>query len=68
MRETCDVLSTAASRAVLWTPEQAHRAHRFYKRCGFARTGRTRNEALSDWQRTPTHQEVEAVEYARDLS
>ena len=68
MRETCDVRSVAASRTVLWTPEQAHRAQHFYERCGFARTGRTRNEALSDWQRTPAHQEVQAVEYARDLN
>jgi predicted GNAT family acetyltransferase len=68
MRETCAVLSTATRRAVLWTPSEAHRARRFYERCGFEGTGRTRIEPLSDWQPTPTYEEVAAVEYALSLS
>ena len=68
MHETCAVLSTAAPRAVLWTPSEAHRARRFYERCGFRLTGRTRDERLSDWQPTPTHEDVAAVEYALSLS
>lgn len=68
MHETCAVLSTGARRAVLWTPSEAHRARRFYERCGFRRTGRTRSESLSDWQPTPTYEEVAAVEYALSLS
>ena len=67
MQETCAVLSTRARRALLWTPNEAHRARRFYERCGFRRTGRTRNEPLGDWQPTPTYEEVAAVEYARSL-
>ena len=68
MRETCAVLSTGARRAVLWTPSEAHRARRFYERCGFRLTGRTRGEPLSDWQPTPTYEEVAAVEYALSLT
>jgi GNAT superfamily N-acetyltransferase len=68
MQETCAVLSTGARRAVLWTPEEALRAHRFYERCGFTPTGRARVEPLSDWQPTPTYEEVVAVEYERLLS
>lgn len=68
MHETCAVLSTAARRAVLWTPNEAHRARLFYERYGFRRTGRTRSEPLSDWQPAPTYEEVAAVEYALPLS
>jgi GNAT superfamily N-acetyltransferase len=68
MHETCAVLSTAARRAVLWTPNEAHRARRFYERRGFRGTGRTRSEPLSDWQATPTYEAVAAVEYALPLS
>jgi GNAT superfamily N-acetyltransferase len=67
MRETCMALSEGTNRATLWTPEEAHRAHRFYERCGFSRTGRTRTERLSDWQPTPSHEDVAAVEYALQL-
>jgi RimJ/RimL family protein N-acetyltransferase len=68
MHETCAVLSTGAQRAVLWTPSEAHRARRFYERCGFRLTGRMRGETLSDWQPTPTHEEVSAVQYSLSLS
>ena len=68
MRDTCAALSTRATRAVLWTPNEAHRARRFYERYGFTLTGRTRAERLSDWQPTPTYDEVAAVEYALSLS
>jgi GNAT superfamily N-acetyltransferase len=64
MQETCAVLSTRASRALLWTPQKADRARRFYERCGFRRTARTRTETLGDWQPTPTYEDVAAVEYA----
>jgi ribosomal protein S18 acetylase RimI-like enzyme len=67
MHETCAVLSTGARRAVLWTPREAYRARRFYERRGFMLTGRTRGEALSDWQLTPTYEEVAAVEYSLTL-
>jgi GNAT superfamily N-acetyltransferase len=67
MQETCAVLSTRAHRAILWTPNEAHRARAFYERCGFRRTGRTRSEILSDWQPTPSYEDVAAVEYARSL-
>jgi GNAT superfamily N-acetyltransferase len=67
MQDTRAVLSTRARRAVLWTPNEAHRARRFYERCGFTRTGRTRSEPLSDWQPTPTYEEVAALEYALSL-
>ena len=67
MHETCAVLSTTARRAVLWTPSEAHRARRFYERLGFALTGRTRSETLSDWQPAQTYEEVAAVEYSRSL-
>jgi GNAT superfamily N-acetyltransferase len=68
MHETCGVLSTAAHRALLWTPREAHRARRFYERTGFRLTGRTRTEELNDWTRTPTRAIVSVVEYFRDLS
>ena len=68
MHETCELLSTGARRAVLWTPNEARRARRFYERRGFRHTGRTRSEPLSDWQVTPTYEEVAAVEYALPLS
>jgi len=68
MHDTCAVLSTRARRAVLWTPSEAHRARSFYERCGFRLSGRTRGEALSDWQPTPTYEEVAAVEYSLSLS
>jgi GNAT superfamily N-acetyltransferase len=64
MHETCAVLSTRSRRAVLWTPQEADRARRFYERCGFRPTGRTRSEPLGDWQPTPAYEEVAAVEYA----
>jgi GNAT superfamily N-acetyltransferase len=67
MEETCAVLSTVASRVVLWTPDQAHRARHFYERMGFALTGRTRTEELSDWGADPTFAPVATVEYERDL-
>ena len=67
MHETCGVLALRASRAVLWTPVAAHRAQRFYERCGFAPTGRRRVETLGDWQPVPTSRDVEAIEYARPL-
>ncbi len=67
MDETWAVLSTRAGRALLWTPSEAHRARRFYERHGFRRTGPTRSEPLSDWQPTPTYEEVPAVEYALSL-
>ena len=68
MQETSAVLSTGARPAVLWTPEEAQRAHRFYERCGFTRTGRARTERLSDWQPAASYEEVVAVEYERSLS
>jgi GNAT superfamily N-acetyltransferase len=68
MLETCAALSTRARRAVLWTPGEAHRARRFYERCGFMLTSRTRVETLSDWQPAPAYEEVAAVEYERTLS
>jgi ribosomal protein S18 acetylase RimI-like enzyme len=67
MHETCAVLSTAAHRAVLWTPSEAHRAQRFYQRSGMAPTGRTRVETLSDWQPTSTYVDVTVIEYALSL-
>ena len=67
MHETCALLSTRSSRAVLWTPNEARRAQRFYERYGFLRTGQTRSEPLSDWQPTPTYEEVAAVQYALSL-
>jgi GNAT superfamily N-acetyltransferase len=68
LRDTCMALSERATRVILWTPDDAHRAHRFYERCGFALTGRTRRERLSDWQPTPSYEDVAAVEYALALS
>lgn len=67
MGETCGVLSTAATRAILWTPSGAARAQRFYERWGFVRTGRDRVETLGDWQPSTTYEDVGAVEYARPL-
>ena len=67
MHETCAVLSTWASRAVLWTPEEAGRARRFYERCGFELSGRERSERVGDWQPAPAYEEVATVEYARSL-
>jgi hypothetical protein len=65
-----DTPSSTYSRCRIWfsSPGAAYRAHRFYERCGFERTGRTRSEPLGDWQRTPAYEEVDAVEYALSLS
>ena len=67
MGETCGVLSTAASRAVLWTPSGAARAQRFYERRGFVRTGRGGSRPSATGSRRPPTKTCPSSSHARPL-
>jgi ribosomal protein S18 acetylase RimI-like enzyme len=66
MTHTCSVLADDTTEVVVWTFRDAARARRFYERADFRTTGRTRDEALSDWTSGVTV-ERPAVEYLKSL-
>lgn len=66
MAAICAQLVQDWDRVVLWTHRDARRARRFYEKCGFEATGRSRVETMGDWQ-SDTTAPATTVEYARPL-
>jgi GNAT superfamily N-acetyltransferase len=59
-------LGSEVDRAMLWTFRDAPRAHRFYEKTGYTRTGRERSEELTDWS-IGTTAARRAVQFAKPL-
>lgn len=66
MTEACEILAADWSEVILWTPEEAHRAHRFYEKMSFRRTGRQKRQTLTNWL-TGEGVEATVLQYAKPL-